>query len=307
MWVQAARGRQRRRAAGPPCAGRRRRRRPRRRCAAFHGSETRIAWPASGPRPIAASTWLAVTLPELHAAPALTAIPSRSSAITCASARTPGSARQVVLASRGAPAPQTTAPFRQGRSLESRRAAAARCAVSARDRRGGSETGDRGQRRACRRDGRAPGRRRRSAARSMRRPGPAARRRRPCGPPSLCDEIARLCAPSVGQTRHPSARRPAPHRRAAARRAAGRERRPRDRLDRAGLVVRQHQADQRRRLVRQRARPMQQDRRRRCCPPAGCAAPGAAERTASCSVAPTIDPTPGAKRVDRQRVRLGAA
>ena len=43
-------------------------------CVTFHGSEIRIASPASVPRPIACSTWLVVTLPELHAAPALTAI-----------------------------------------------------------------------------------------------------------------------------------------------------------------------------------------------------------------------------------------
>ena len=59
-----------------------------------------MALPASGPRPIASSTWLAAILPELHAAPALTATCSRSSAITCASAGTPGSARQVVFGRR---------------------------------------------------------------------------------------------------------------------------------------------------------------------------------------------------------------
>ena len=80
------------RPAERPCAHRQRRTRrsPRR----LHSTAATPGSPGRPARPVpsrSAHGWSG-TLPELHAAPALTAIPSRSSAITCASARTPGSA-----------------------------------------------------------------------------------------------------------------------------------------------------------------------------------------------------------------------
>ncbi len=55
----------------------------------------------SGGDPIAASTWLGPTLPDEQAAPALTMTPSRSSAMTWVSAGVPGIAIAEVLGSRG--------------------------------------------------------------------------------------------------------------------------------------------------------------------------------------------------------------
>ena len=45
---------------------------------------------AAGSQPIAARTWLGLTLPDEQALPAETAIPARSKAISCAAAGTPG-------------------------------------------------------------------------------------------------------------------------------------------------------------------------------------------------------------------------
>ena len=56
---------------------------------------------SSGSSPIASSTWLAPTLPDEQAAPALTAMPARSSAMTSVSALGPASASADVLGSRG--------------------------------------------------------------------------------------------------------------------------------------------------------------------------------------------------------------
>src|SRR6266581_2582924 len=64
---------------------------------------------SAGPKPMAASTCEGWTLPEEQAAPEETATPSRSSAITAVSAFTPGTANKVVLGSRSASAPKTTA------------------------------------------------------------------------------------------------------------------------------------------------------------------------------------------------------
>jgi hypothetical protein len=161
---------------------------------AFHGRETRIAWPASGPSPIAVKTWLTATLPELQAAPALTATPSRSSAITCASARTPGSARHVVLASRSAPPPQTSAPTAVAATSAASRSGARGTAVTA--------TAAAAAKPAIAGRGGVPPRRPRSC------PPPAisgtieaisgasSKAPAPAGPPNLCDESARPCAPS---------------------------------------------------------------------------------------------------------------
>ena len=63
----------------------------------------------SGASPIAARTWLAPTLPDEHAAPALTAMPSRSRAMTSVSALAPGSPKLVVLGRRSASPAMTTA------------------------------------------------------------------------------------------------------------------------------------------------------------------------------------------------------
>ena len=55
--------------------------------------------------PIAERTCEAPILPDEQAAPALTATPSRSSAMTCVSLETPAREKQLVLPTRGAPAP----------------------------------------------------------------------------------------------------------------------------------------------------------------------------------------------------------
>src|SRR5262249_37892387 len=68
---------------------------------------TRIALAASaGSTLIAVSTWLCRTLPDEHAEPALTAKPSRSSAITSVSAFIPDAAIQIVFGKRGASSPK---------------------------------------------------------------------------------------------------------------------------------------------------------------------------------------------------------
>ena len=77
-----------------------------------------------------------------------------------------------------------------------------------------------------RRAGRAPGRRRRSAARQTAHPAASSSAPTPAGPPSLCDETARLWAPSCVAVGPACARLPGPHPRAAARRGAGRARPP---------------------------------------------------------------------------------
>jgi hypothetical protein len=51
--------------------------------------------PSSSAIPIACSTWLSPNFPEEHAAPALTSIPARSSAIICVSASIPGRANKI--------------------------------------------------------------------------------------------------------------------------------------------------------------------------------------------------------------------
>ena len=188
------------------------------------------------------------------------------------------------------------------------RSARQRRRVVGRQRRGG-EPGDRRRPAACRRAGRAPARRRRSAAAiAADAPAPAAARPPPSGRPA-CATTAPGCPRRGRQDRPPCARPPAPHRHAARApwRAAQRGRLG-DRLQRAGLVVGQHQADQRRR-ARRPAEPASASRSATPSRSTGStAAPGAAARTASCSVAPTMTmPASGAQRVDRQRVRLGAA
>ena len=60
---------------------------------------------AIGSIPIALNTWLLATFPELHAAPALTATPARSSAIIWISAGIPTRRTQEVLTKRGLPRP----------------------------------------------------------------------------------------------------------------------------------------------------------------------------------------------------------
>ena len=80
----------------------------------------------SGGSPIAASTWLGPTLPDEQAAPALTMTPSRSSAMTCVSAATPGIASAVVFGKRGTAAPMTSASGTAASAAASRRRAAAR-------------------------------------------------------------------------------------------------------------------------------------------------------------------------------------
>jgi hypothetical protein len=71
---------------------------------------TRMAFRAlSSPTPIAFSTWLACTLPDEQAAPALTETAARSKAITCVSAATPGIPMHDVFGSRAAGAPYTGA------------------------------------------------------------------------------------------------------------------------------------------------------------------------------------------------------
>ncbi len=67
---------------------------------------TRIADPASASlAPMAPSTWEGATLPEEQAAPALTAIPARSRAMTWVSAASPGLPKQLVVGRRGARPP----------------------------------------------------------------------------------------------------------------------------------------------------------------------------------------------------------
>src|SRR5271170_3290282 len=60
---------------------------------------------SSGATPIAASTCERATLPDEHAEPDDAATPARSSRISSVAAATPGTAKQVVFANRGAPAP----------------------------------------------------------------------------------------------------------------------------------------------------------------------------------------------------------
>src|SRR5206468_3494094 len=83
---------------------------------------TRIAEPAtSGVAPIARSTCEGLSLPEEQAAPALTATPARSSAITWVSLDSPGRPRQLVLGRRGPAAPNTRASGRPASALRSSR------------------------------------------------------------------------------------------------------------------------------------------------------------------------------------------
>ncbi len=98
---------------------------------------TRIAARAtSGSRPMASSTWLAPTLPDEQAAPALTAMPARSSAITSVSAACRARRCTTCWARRGASAPMTTA---SGVDAHARRPPAGRaglpCGHAAPDRR----------------------------------------------------------------------------------------------------------------------------------------------------------------------------
>src|SRR5260370_21826544 len=73
---------------------------------------TRTAAPAScGGTPMAASTCEDWTLPEEQAAPADTATPARSKAMTAVSALMPGTAHNVVLGNRSSPAPTITTPL----------------------------------------------------------------------------------------------------------------------------------------------------------------------------------------------------
>src|SRR5262249_45100961 len=81
---------------------------------------TRIVEAAiSAEAPIPSKTWLGPTLPEEQAAPALTMTPSRSRAMTCVSAETPGSAIALVLGRRGAVDPMTIASGAIARILAS--------------------------------------------------------------------------------------------------------------------------------------------------------------------------------------------
>ena len=63
----------------------------------------------AGSIPMASNTGERVTLPDEQAAPALTQMPARSSAITCVSARTPGIDMHVVLGSLAAAFPNIRA------------------------------------------------------------------------------------------------------------------------------------------------------------------------------------------------------
>src|SRR6056300_1468367 len=67
-----------------------------------------ITWLAASPRPIAAITWLSLTLPEEQAAPALTQKPAKSSIITAFCADRPGKYKADVLARRGTLPPITS-------------------------------------------------------------------------------------------------------------------------------------------------------------------------------------------------------
>src|SRR5262245_7282682 len=83
----------------------------------------------SGATPIAASTRLERTLPDEHAAPELTATPSRSMAITAVSALSPGSAKLEVLGRRATLLPKTMASpgkpaSKRSRSADARAASA---------------------------------------------------------------------------------------------------------------------------------------------------------------------------------------
>src|SRR5260370_38143962 len=72
---------------------------------------TRTAAPAScGGTPMAASTCEDWTLPAEQAAPADTATPARSKAMTAGSALNPATATTTVLASRSKPRPQLPTP-----------------------------------------------------------------------------------------------------------------------------------------------------------------------------------------------------
>ena len=180
--------------------------------------------------------------------PALTATPARSSAITWVSARTPGSARQVVFGRRGAPAPQTMAPDGDrglfGGIAQRAQAVRHRRLPPGPPRRTRRSSGDRRRAAAAAALLAAAGDQRRVRTRVRR---PAAGRPTPAGPPSLCDEIARLSAPSAAIDRHAAGGLDRIHMQQGAV-ARGRARRPRRPAgSRAGFVVGQHQADQRRR------------------------------------------------------------
>ena len=228
--------------------------------------------------------------------------------MTWASARTPGSARQVVLASRGRAAAANDGALRTAAACSIGVAQAAtdrRCGQRG-GARGGGEAGDGGQRRGAAAAAAllaAPGDQRRDAGDA---PAPAAARRRR-RTAELVRRDGQAVAPSVPRSTGDPAgglhRIDVQQRAVLAAQRGGLG----DRLDHAGLVVRQHQADQRRRPDRQQPR---QAPPRSATPSRSTGrivGAGAAARTASCSVAPMMTRPAGAERVHRQGVGLGAA
>ena len=135
-------------------------------------------------------------------------------------------------------------------------------------------------------------------------PGRSSSAPAPAGPPSLWPETARLSPRAAGCTA-PSGRLHRIDMQQRALRPAER-RGLRQRVQHAGLVVRRHQADQRR-AARPAAPPARRGRRCRPAAPGSPPAPAAAASTAGCSVAPTSSRRPRPRRLDRQRIRLRPA
>ena len=281
----------------------------------FHGNDTRIASPASAPRPIAFSTWLVCTLPELHAAPALTAIPSRSSAMTCTPAAAPGNAIDRWCSAAGGSdrrirphhkPPRRVQPHRAARRdapdrpPRKHRTAAAKPATSAtagvpprRPRSCPPATDQRfGERRVRRQQQRADTGRPAQLVRGYRhavRPQPVQMDRHPPGRLDRVHMQQRAMPPADrGSLRH--------------------------RLDHARLVVGQHQADQRGHAVAQLRvqrleidNPVRTHRHDGGIATRGSDRLAAADRMASCSIALIISGVPGDSAWIAGRVRLGAA
>ena len=180
----------------------------------------RIA-PAPARRPSRVSTWLRRTLPDEQAAPALTATPSRSSAITAVSALMPGTATQMVLASRGASCAEDHGVGQSRVKLPLRNRSRSVCASpSDRDRAAPLRQRRRSRRSRrrfrCRRAARAPGRRRQSAARAARRRARRARRR--LAARRSCAREGGVIEAELGEGERRSCRPPAPRRSEQARR-----------------------------------------------------------------------------------------
>ena len=232
-------------------------------------------------------------------------MPARSSAITWVSAFTPGNARQVVFGSRGAAGPEHDRPGRHRgrlRRVAQRGQRAPRRSPPSRRRRTRRSPAAPG----CRRAARAPGRRRRSAAPARPSPpAPAAAR-----PPPAARRACATTAPATARRWRRHRPRCGPAACTASTCSQAPAARHSDAASAIGWIVpvsllasiRHSSAGASASNARSAARSATPSRST-----GSTAAPGAAARTASCSVAPTISRRPGGQPAHRQRVRLGAA